>query len=94
VGAATRRWGESAQQREVARATIYFLLRYPGEINATKKEYTPDRIELILGWHRTFEVTRYEHHRNAAIYEKQGNRNPLIDRPDLADGIDFTRSLG
>lgn len=88
------RFEPSAGKGAVARATLYFLLRYPGEINATKKEYTPERIEMILGWHKTFEVTKYERHRNAAIQEKQGNRNPLIDHPDWADEIDFTQGLG
>ncbi|HEX8456080.1 MAG TPA: endonuclease [Pyrinomonadaceae bacterium] len=88
------RFEPSAGKGAVARATLYFLLRYPGEINATKKEYTPDRIEMILGWHKNFKVTRYERHRNAAIHEKQGNRNPLIDHPDWADEIDFTLGLG
>lgn len=84
----------SSGKGAVARATLYFLLRYPGEINATKKEYNTDRIEMILEWHRNFKVSKYERHRNAAIYEKQGNRNPLIDFPEWADRIDFTQGLG
>jgi hypothetical protein len=28
-----------------ARATFYFLLRYPGEVNANAKEYTADRCD-------------------------------------------------
>ncbi|HLL99834.1 MAG TPA: endonuclease [Pyrinomonadaceae bacterium] len=78
----------------VARETLYFLLRYPGEINRTSKEYTEDRIQTILGWHRNHPVTRYEKHRNAAIQEKQGNRNPLIDFPEWAERIDFLQGLG
>jgi endonuclease G, mitochondrial len=88
------RFEPSAGKGAVARATLYFLLRYPGEINSTKKEYTPDRVEMILGWHKNFKVTRYERHRNAAIQEKQGNRNPLIDYPEWAEDIDFTQGLG
>jgi endonuclease I len=78
----------------VARATLYFLLRYPGEINRTSKEYTEDRIQTILKWHQDSAVSRYEKHRNAAIQEKQGNRNPLIDFPDWAERIDFLQGLG
>ena len=78
----------------VARATLYFLLRYPGEINRTSAEYTEAGIETLLKWHRGSKVSRYEKHRNAAIREKQGNRNPLIDFPDWADRIDFTKGLG
>lgn len=78
----------------VARATLYFLLRYPKEINRTNQEYTEERIRILLDWHKNYPVTRYEKHRNAAIYEKQGNRNPLIDFPDWVDRIDFTKGLG
>jgi endonuclease G, mitochondrial len=78
----------------VARATLYFLLRYPKEINKNSKEYTADRIQVLLDWHKNSPVTRYEKHRNAAIFEKQGNRNPLIDFPDWADQIDFLQGLG
>lgn len=73
-----------------ARATLYFLLRYPKEINKTAKEYTVDRLQTLLRWHRNNPVDRYEKHRNAAIHEKQGNRNPWIDFPEWVDRIDFT----
>ncbi|MBX3331697.1 MAG: endonuclease [Nitrospira sp.] len=78
----------------VARATLYFLLRYPGEINQTAKEYTQDRIATLLKWHKDFPVDDYERHRNQAIYERQGNRNPLIDYPKWAAKIDFRPGLG
>ena len=77
----------------VARAVLYFLLRYPGEINRTTQEYEPDRIETLLTWHRENEVTTYEKHRNMAIFKIQGNRNPLIDHPEWADQIDFLQGL-
>jgi endonuclease I len=78
----------------VARATLYFLLRYPGEINNTAKEYTEDRLTVLLKWHKGALPDEYEQHRNQAIFEKQGNRNPLIDFPQLAEKIDFRRGLG
>jgi len=78
----------------VARATLYFLLRYPGEINANSKELLPERIDILLAWHRQRPVSEYERHRNAATFEKQGNRNPLIDFPELASRIDFQLGLG
>lgn len=78
----------------VARASLYFLLRYPGEINRTAREYEADRLETLLGWQGAHPVTEYERHRNAAIFEKQGNRNPLIDFPELAPKIDFRLGLG
>ncbi|WUR15642.1 endonuclease [[Empedobacter] haloabium] len=77
----------------VARATLYFLLRYPGLIDRSASEYSPERIATLLAWHDADPVTDYERHRNAAIFEKQGNRNPLIDFPDWAARIDFVRGL-
>jgi endonuclease G len=78
----------------VARATLYFLLRYPGEINAVRQEYVPERVNTLLAWHFAKPPTKYERHRNAATFKLQGNRNPLIDHPKWAERIDFTRGLG
>jgi len=78
----------------VERATLYFLLRYPGEINRTAKEYTQDRLATLLKWHKDFPVDDYERHRNQAIFERQGNRNPLIDYPTWAAKIDFRLGSG
>jgi len=39
-------------------------------------------------------VDEYEGNRNAAIHEAQGNRNPLIDHPGLAERIDFGAGFG
>jgi endonuclease I/V8-like Glu-specific endopeptidase len=74
---------------EVARATLYFLLRYPGFINNNQREYTPSDLDTLLTWHRDHPVTIHEKHRNAAIQVKQGNRNPLIDFPSWAEKIEF-----
>lgn len=78
----------------VARATLYFMLRYPGHINRTANEYERERIATLLAWHAAQPVDEYELHRNAAIFEKQGNRNPLIDFPDWATRIGFGDGLG
>jgi endonuclease I/V8-like Glu-specific endopeptidase len=78
----------------VARATLYFLLRYPGEIDDSAKEYSESDLKTLLDWHRRYPVDEYERHRNAAIFEKQGNRNPLIDHPAWAERIDFAAGLG
>ncbi|AKG37055.1 endonuclease I family protein [Paenibacillus durus] len=64
----------------VARATLYFLLRYPGVIDSGHADET-----LLLEWHRRFPVSLYELHRNLAIFELQGNRNPFIDFPEEAE---------
>lgn len=78
----------------VARATLYFLLRYPGEINNNANEYTPAGVQLLLNWHHAEPVTLFERHRNAAVEQAQGNRNPLVDFPDWEDKIDFLQGLG
>lgn len=76
---------------EVARATLYFFLRYPGQIGPGR--FAAERVGLLLQWHEAFPVTDYERHRNAAIFEKQGNRNPLIDHPEWSAKIEFTLGL-
>ncbi|MFI9342087.1 endonuclease [Streptomyces sp. NPDC052773] len=73
-----------------ARATLYFLLRYPREVGDAEREFPKDRLPVLLRWHETEAVTEYELHRNAAIAQLQGNRNPLIDHPEWAREIDFT----
>lgn len=78
----------------VARATLYFLLRYPGKLGDKEGEYTAADVKTLLRWHKEDPVDLYELHRNQAIEEIQGNRNPLIDFPDLAVKIDFTQGLG
>lgn len=70
---------------EVARATLYFLLRYPGEIN----RYNSKDIKMLIHWHHEHEVSIYEKHRNKEIHQIQKNRNPLIDFPQHIDKIDF-----
>ena len=73
----------------VARATLYFLLRYPGRIEEVMREPTLAAVPTLLAWHVLEPVGEYELHRNAAIAQAQGNRNPLIDFPDLAGRVEF-----
>jgi endonuclease G, mitochondrial len=80
----------SAGKGPAARATLYFLLRYPRQLGDTERELTAARLELLVAWHQDDPVSDYERHRNAAIAELQGNRNPLIDRPDWARTLDFS----
>lgn len=78
----------------VSRATLYFLLRYPGKIDNNTSKYRKEDMQLLLAWHRSFPVTLYEKHRNREIFLKQGNRNPLIDHPEWSTSIDFAQGLG
>jgi endonuclease I len=65
-----------------ARAVFYFLLRYPDIISPSK--LPPDRLDVLLDWHEQIPVSDWEQHRNAAIFARQGNRNPFIDHPEWA----------
>lgn len=65
----------------VARAMLYFLLRYPSQIEQKYQKRIDS--ELLLDWHQKFQPSLYEKHRNQAIYQLQGNRNPYIDFPDM-----------
>lgn len=58
--------------------------------------YTPDETypmlrpwayNLLLEWHRQDPVSQKEIDRNEAVYNIQGNRNPFVDIPDLAEYI-------
>ena len=73
----------------VARATLYFLLRYPRDIADSGKEMPKERLQTIIKWAKDDKVDRWERHRNTEIQKAQGNRNPLIDFPDLVDKINF-----
>lgn len=68
----------------VARATLYFLLRYPGRIDSF---YSNADISMLVAWSENDPVGEYERHRNWAIQEVQGNRNPFIDFPGLASKL-------
>ena len=48
-----------------------------------------DRLDVLRAWHDADPVGDYERHRNAAIQEAQGNRNPFIDFPDWVAQVDF-----
>jgi hypothetical protein len=68
--------------------------RASGEIGPVREELLPERIDILLEWHRRRPPSEYERHRNAAIFHRQGNRNPLIDFPDRAERIAFHSGLG
>ena len=79
----------AAGKGPASRATLYFLLRYPGLVGDAERELTAERLELLLAWHEEDPVSLYERHRNTASAELQGNRNPLIDHPEWAERLDF-----
>jgi endonuclease I len=88
------RFEPSSGKGAVARATLYFLLRYPGVVGDETRELQRDRLPTLLDWHRAHPVDDWERHRNMAIADVQGNRNPLIDHPEWAEHVDFALGLG
>ena len=88
------RFEPSSGKGTAARAVLYFLLRYPGVVASNAREFERERLAILLDWHEQNGIEDYERHRNGAIFELQGNRNPLIDHPEWATQIDFSRGLG
>lgn len=81
-----------AGKGEVARATLYFVTRHPGYVGDGRESKLAD-VETLLKWHKEYPVSDYERHRNDKIEEVQGNRNPYIDFPELAEKVDFSRGF-
>jgi endonuclease I len=78
----------------VARATLYFLLRYPDLVGDELREMQAGVLPVLARWHADEPPGEYEAHRNAAVFELQGNRNPLIDFPELVDRVSWGDALG
>lgn len=83
-----------AGKAETARAVLYFMLCYPGMIGDRRGEYSKEDIPMLLEWATQSPPSEYEKHRNQYIEKLQGNRNPLVDFPELINKIDFTKGLG
>ncbi|MBI5209327.1 MAG: endonuclease [Elusimicrobia bacterium] len=79
-----------AAKGRVARAVLYFYTRYHDR-NITNGGFGPDfwnrKLELILRWNRRFPPDQDEKRRNDLVERFQGNRNPYVDDPALADRI-------
>jgi endonuclease G len=73
----------------VARAVLYFLVRYPKAI----KIYQQTDIQTLKDWAAGQPVTLYEKHRNREIYLSQGNRNPFIDFPELITQLNLDAAI-
>ena len=90
-----------AYKGDIARGFLYMVTRYENLISSwtnspegnemlshsTYPGYKPWAIQMLLSWHRQDPVSQKEISRNNAIYQIQGNRNPFIDHPELAEYI-------
>lgn len=93
-GAGAKRGGgvfeppDSAKGR-VARALLYFYARYRDEdfFGSRSAQFWNQQIPAILEWNRRFPPDEAEKRRNDLVEKWQGNRNPFIDDPSLADRI-------
>ncbi|EAY16438.1 secreted nuclease, putative [Trichomonas vaginalis G3] len=76
-------WMPIAKDRgTVARAVLYFQTVYP-EINIS----SVNNVSLYLKWNREFPPTERDKYRNEMVNITQGNRNPYVDNPILADWV-------
>ena len=90
----TRSFEPNSGKGAVARATLYFITRYPGEVGDASRETQASDLDQLLKWHKEYPVSDYERHRNDTIEDVQGNRNPFIDFPQLAEKVDFSKGFG
>lgn len=51
------------------------------------KAFSSWSMQLLMEWHRADPVSQKEISRNEAVYKLQGNRNPYVDHPELAEYI-------
>lgn len=71
-----------AQKGKTARALMYFVIRYQDFANHFAAQQN-----ILKQWHQTFVPDDIEKKRNEDVFAYQGNRNPFIDYPQLADRI-------
>ncbi|MFZ5949111.1 MAG: endonuclease I family protein [Candidatus Rifleibacteriota bacterium] len=64
----------------IARALFYFSVRYKYRIDS-------DEEQVLRQWNKDDPVDANERARNDRVEQIQGNRNPFVDHPELADRI-------
>ncbi|MGB0523915.1 MAG: endonuclease, partial [Flammeovirgaceae bacterium] len=68
----------------LARAIFYYYTMYPNTAGSLSSIVASGDINVLYQWHLADPVDATEMTRNNRTAEKQGNRNPYIDYPDLA----------
>lgn len=70
------------QKGAVARAMMYFVLRYQNYGNFLNSQEA-----ILRQWHGNFPPSAVEQRRNADVFTAQGNRNPFADYPQFIERI-------
>lgn len=90
---------------DIARMIFYMAVRYEGDNGEldleltntlqtnTQKDPVHAVLNTLLEWNREDSVDSFEQNRNQVIYSYQGNKNPFIDYPELAEYL-WGDSLG
>jgi len=79
-----------AVKGNAARAMFYFIVRYSDRDIRQGMNYNSfwtRNVPMLLKWHRQDPPDAAERRRNDRVEGFQGNRNPFIDNPELADRI-------
>ena len=74
----------------VSRALFYFVTRYGDKNIRQGMDYTSfwaNNVPMLLEWNRQDPPDANERRRNDLVEGFQGNRNPFVDDPELADRI-------
>ncbi len=75
---------------DVARSVLYFVLAYHDRSIRQGMDYNEfwvKQVPMFLEWNRLDPPDANERRRNDLVQQFQGNRNPFIDEPALADRI-------
>lgn len=83
---------QNSWRGDVARALFYMSVRYNGlnVVTGNPDDTTTGKmgdLDSLLSWNVSDPADDFEMYRNNYIYTWQMNRNPFIDRPELADYI-------
>lgn len=79
-----------AAKGNVARSILYFVVRYYDRSIRQGMDYTAfwtNNVPMLLQWNRQDPPDANEKRRNDLVEQFQGNRNPFVDDPALADKI-------
>ncbi len=81
---------DDGDKGDVARAMLYFVVRYYDRDISRGMDYGSfwtSNVQMLLKWNRLDPPDAAERRRNDLIAGFQGNRNPFVDDPSLADRI-------